>query len=225
MSWCWLKLKLHTRRENLDQTCPGPTGTGLLHKLTIKLCNHWQENATTNELNTREAEFLPQPGIKKMCLKLEQYFTVWSNYIVKWSYWWQHCRTKGTTGMTYLPLSGPPLPLTNSSDKLTSKSSSRRQRVETPVQLWFVNTPYNVTKRTGSPSMVWCFKDDQHYPCIMKNLPQTVTVIATLTTWLLQLLELLLRPKWKDPKSIWKFTKLSGHTVIMSGQQQFSQAH
>lgn len=126
------------------------------------------------------------------------------------------CRTKGTTGVTYLPLSGPPLPLTNSSDKLTSKSSSRRQRVETPVQLWLVNTPYSVTKRTGSPSIVWCFKDDQHYPCITKNLPQTVTVIATLTTWLLQLLKPLLRPKWKDPKVMWKFTKLSGHTAIFT---------
>lgn len=54
--------------------------------------------------------------------------------------------------MTYLPLSAPLMPLTNSSDTLTSKSSSRRQRVATPMQLWLVNTPYNVTERRASLS-------------------------------------------------------------------------
>ena len=53
----------------------------------------------------------------------------------------------------YLPL--PPsvlemmawvLPLTSSSETLTSKSSSRRQWVGTPTQLWLVNTPYSVTE-------------------------------------------------------------------------------
>lgn len=212
----------HKKRKS-GAGMPG-TQTGLLHTLPIKLCNHWQKNATANVLNTREAELLPQPGIKEICLHLEQYFMVWSNDIVIWYYWWQHCRTKGTTGVTYLPLSGPPLPLTNSSDKLTSKSSSRRQRVETPVQLWLVNTPYSVTKRTGSPSMVWCFKDDQHYPCIRKTLHQTVTVIVTLTTWLLQLLKLLLKPKWKDPKGMWKFTKLSGHTALFTSSLKAEKA-
>lgn len=68
------------------------------------------------------------------------------------------CRTKGVATATYLPPSRPPLPLINSSDKLTSKSSSRRQRVETPIQLWLVNTPYSVTTSTGSLSVVWSFR-------------------------------------------------------------------
>lgn len=50
----------------------------------------------------------------------------------------------------YFPLSGPVPALISSSDKLTSRSSSRRQRVETPMQLWLVNTPYSVTESEGS---------------------------------------------------------------------------
>lgn len=55
--------------------------------------------------------------------------------------------------MTYLPPCVPLLPLTNSSDTLTSNSSSSRQRVATPMQLWLVNTPYSVTERRENLSL------------------------------------------------------------------------
>lgn len=70
--------------------------------------------------------------------------------------------------LAYFALSGPPLLRTNSSDKLTSKSSSRRQRVATPIQLWLVNTPYSVTRRTGSLSS----SDIHPFKCSGVNKPE-----------------------------------------------------
>lgn len=167
-----------------------PTGTGLLHTTAIQLCPYWHINAIANILYTKDAELLVQPWNKEHLFQLgavvhgviELYCLTFTLELLRWSYREQHCRTKGTATATYLPPSGPPLPLINSSDKLTSKSSSRRQQVETPIQLWLVNTPYSVTTSTGNLSVVWSFKDDRDYPRT-KNLLKTVTATPTLTTW------------------------------------------